>query len=568
MGNSSSSGGQSGSSGNQNGGGSSSGGLGSRIAGASGTHRVHLPLSSLPSPFRSGGSLGLSKSELDARCQPSGLYPSCEWEPKQIRRLIGDGKLAARLKGSDSCISKSDRECPICFMYYSETNTSKCCNATVCTECYLQIKPQKDKHTTCPFCNNPKMAISVQRAMDEDDILKRDEEEQKVIEAAIRNRAAQKNGESSGLSNTSNIATDGGGASFGSSLENYNRSRTFSNASSSNVSAHSSEPGTPITHTDDSNALLSVAMTPEDRRALEDEMRAQLSHETHQRMRSEEEEASLRRAQEWHGSEAGTRSRMRDNRLAELSDLLARMTSRGGEGDEDGEGGAVGRGREAATLGSLIRAMERTGRGGPTMEDLMRLEAAFLLGMDGDMRRQRSQNSASRASARSDSDGLAAGFGFSDPRVARSSSSLMGRPGGPPRRVQVRGAGRGISTTHLDTAELYMRGVSEEEQLAMAIAMSMQDQQQTQNEGEQEASGNNSVTETNEDVQRSENQSSHTEESAEEESSSESSEESEEEESVGDENDNIIANVNAPAANNDAGASSLDEDEEEVVFTG
>jgi len=413
------------------------------------------------------------------------------------------------------------------------------------------------------------MAISVQRAMDEDDILKRDEEEQKVIEAAIRNRAAQKNGESSGLSNTSNIATDGGGASFGSSLENYNRSRTFSNASSSNVSANASEPGTPITHTDDSNALLSVAMTPEDRRALEDEMRAQLSHETHQRMRSEEEEASLRRAQEWHGSEAGTRSRMRDNRLSELSDLLARMSSRGGEGDEDGEGGAVGRGREAATLGSLIRAMERTGRGGPTMEDLMRLEAAFLLGMDGDMRRQRSQNSASRASARSDSDGLAAGFGFSDPRVARSSSSLLGRPGGPPRRVQVRGAGRGISTTHLDTAELYMRGVSEEEQLAMAIAMSMQDQQQTQNEGEQEASGNNS--ETNEDVERSENQNSHTEESAEEESSSESSEESEEseeEESVGDENDNIIANVNAPAANNDAGASSLDEDEEEVVFTG
>ena len=27
---------------------------------------------SLPSPFRTGGSLGLSKAELDARCQPSG----------------------------------------------------------------------------------------------------------------------------------------------------------------------------------------------------------------------------------------------------------------------------------------------------------------------------------------------------------------------------------------------------------------------------------------------------------------------------------------------------------------
>ena len=198
------------------------------------------------------------------------------------------------------------------------------------------------------------------------------------------------------------------------------------------------------------------------------------------------------------------------------------------------------------------------------MEDLMRLEAAFLLGMDGDMRRQRSVRN------RSDNDGLAAGFGFSDQRTARSSASMLGRSGGPPRRVQLRGAGRGISTTHLDTAELYMRGVSEEEQLAMAIAMSMQDQQQTENEGEEEASTSNDATETNDDVQRSENISSRTEESAEEESSSssESSEESEEEESVGQENDHIIANVNAPAPNNDTGAGSLDEDEEEVVFIG
>ena len=406
------------------------------------------------------------------------------------------------------------------------------------------------------------MTITVQRAMDEGDILKRDEEEQRVIEAAIRNRAAQKNGESAGLdNNTSDNNAPEGGGSFGSSLEDYNRSRTFSNASSSNVSVSSSEPGTPITNTDDSNTLLSVAMTPEDRRALENEMRAQLSHETHQRMRSEEEEASMRRAQEWHGSEAGTRSRVRDARLAELSELLARMSGGRGENDgEDGEGGAVGRGQGgAATLGSLIRAMERTGRGGPTLEDLMRLEAAFLLGMDGDMRRQRNQSSSSG--------GLAAGFGYSDHRVARSSgASMLGRTGGPSRRVQVRGSGgRGISTTHMDTAELYMRGVSEEEQLAMAIEMSMQDQQQTQNEGDQEVSTNN-ATETNEDdVQRNENQSSHTEESAEDESSSELSGETEE---GGGGNDNTHANVNAPTGNNDADAVSLDEDEEEVVFIG
>ena len=65
--------GQGSSSGNQSGG-NSSGDLSGRRRVAIGTHRsVHLPpLSSLPSPFRSGGNLGLSRAELDARCRPSG----------------------------------------------------------------------------------------------------------------------------------------------------------------------------------------------------------------------------------------------------------------------------------------------------------------------------------------------------------------------------------------------------------------------------------------------------------------------------------------------------------------
>jgi hypothetical protein len=419
------------------------------------------------------------------------------------------------------------------------------------------------------------MIISVQGGMCEDDILKRDQEEQRVIEASIRNRAAQKNGESAGLA-TDNVDNEQeGGRTFGSSLESYNRSRTLSNASSSNVSATSSDAGT---NTDDSNALLSVAMTPEDRRALENEMRAQLTHETHQRMQSEEEEASMRRAQEWYGSEAGARARVRDARLAELSNLLARMSARGGDNDDgdSSEGGAIGRGRGGATtLGSLIRAMESsyganqrnpTGRGA-TMEDLMRLEAAFLLGMDGDMRRQRNLNRSTGNSSRSNihggEDGLAAGFGYS----ARSSGASLGRTGGPPSRVQVRGSGsRGISSTHLDTAELYMRGVSEEEQLAMAIAMSMQDQQQSQNETGQETSSANSTAEIN--GNSNENQSSQvTEESDEEESSPESSGESEVEETVeGNGNNNV--NANRPAPNVDVDGVSLDEDEEEVVFIG
>eukprot|EP00578_Thalassiosira_sp_NH16_P015439 CAMPEP_0181126118 /NCGR_PEP_ID=MMETSP1071-20121207/27437_1 /TAXON_ID=35127 /ORGANISM="Thalassiosira sp., Strain NH16" /LENGTH=355 /DNA_ID=CAMNT_0023211655 /DNA_START=214 /DNA_END=1278 /DNA_ORIENTATION=- len=306
------------------GGGSNNNALGIGVGGGGGGGRpsLHLPVS-LPSPFRSGGSLGLSRSELDARCQPSGLYPTCEWDPKQIRRSIANGHLAARLKGNESRMTKTDRECPICFMYYSETNVSKCCNATLCTECYLQIKPQKDRHTSCPFCNNPKMVVGVQRGMDEGDVAKREEEEQRVIEATIKSRVSELHGESPapGDDGEGRDGSEGGGSSYGSSLEHYNRTRTRSE--SSNFSASSDPPTTPVrpagsTESDEAaatSALQSLAMSPADRRALESEMRAQLSHETHRRTEREAEEARMRHAQEWYGSNAGMRSRVREARL-------------------------------------------------------------------------------------------------------------------------------------------------------------------------------------------------------------------------------------------------------------
>lgn len=305
-------------------------GLSHRIVGGgsnNNSHRTgfpHLSLpSSLPSPFRSGGSLGLSRSELDARCQPTGLYPTCEWDDKQIRRLISNGQLAARIKGSDARLTKTDRECPICFMYYSESNVSKCCNATLCTECYLQIKPQKDRHTTCPFCNNPKMVVSVQRGMDEGDVAKREEDEQRVIEATIRSRVSRLHGQEGPVPDDGGGAPGAGGgergdsgdatsasenSSFGSSLENYNRARTLSensNGAGSDAGFASADPNSPATPLrpaasvdSEASEIAALAMSPADRRALESEMRAQLSHETHRRMESEAEEARMRHAQE------------------------------------------------------------------------------------------------------------------------------------------------------------------------------------------------------------------------------------------------------------------------------
>ena len=82
--------------------------------------------------------------------------------------------------------------------------------------------------------------------------------------------------------------------------------------------------------------LLSLAMSPKDRRALEHQMRQQTSHPTHRRMQDEAEAARMQHAQEWYNSEGGLRSRMRDARAAELTGLLSRMSARNTSGGGDG----------------------------------------------------------------------------------------------------------------------------------------------------------------------------------------------------------------------------------------
>jgi len=156
-------------------------------------------LPQLPQLPGTTGSLKLSRSELDKRCQPSGLYPTTPWDSRTIRRLIGDGKLAARLRGTDIRSRPTDQECPICFLHYAQVNITKCCNAAVCTECYLQVRPQKDKNTApCPFCNCSKVTVRVAKMMTDSQIRKREAEEQRIIEAQIDARKSGMTGESSG----------------------------------------------------------------------------------------------------------------------------------------------------------------------------------------------------------------------------------------------------------------------------------------------------------------------------------------------------------------------------------
>lgn len=385
------------------------------------------------------------------------------------------------------------------------------------------------------------MAITVAKAMDEGDIAKRDEDEQRVIEATIRNRANSIQGgdpaaptstptsQESGLdSSNTEHSVDSGGDAFGSSLENYNRSRAYSNTSyeggEGTGGTHAHAP-IPVDEDNASALLASLAMSPEERREIESEMRAQLSHPTHRRIQDEAEEARMQHQQEWISSEAGTRQRVRESRMVELARLLHRAEDGGeftaGMGLRDG-GTAT---RRTSDISDLVRSLETSGlraggsAGRGRIDDLVRLEAAIFLSMEDDARTrgesaQRSRRGTGRrfASARnlgedglrSDNEGDSNSGNEADLReeseglgnrltVGRGSESrrrlVSGR--GPISRRAGRGLGnRGVSATHLDTAELLMRGISEDDQLAMAIALSMRDNGQPNGESSNRSSQN------------------------------------------------------------------------------
>ncbi|KAG9415977.1 SNF1-interacting protein [Aphanomyces cochlioides] len=127
-------------------------------------------LNTPPPPSAKKTSFGKSKSpmfEAERFTRPTGLYKSCLWEHKVVRKLIAERKIAPRYPGSDTP-GLDSYECPICFMYYPSTlNQTKCCKQAICTECYLQTKPPsktvwyvnskemfgRNCVCSCPFCN-------------------------------------------------------------------------------------------------------------------------------------------------------------------------------------------------------------------------------------------------------------------------------------------------------------------------------------------------------------------------------------------------------------------------------
>eukprot|EP00980_Cylindrotheca_fusiformis_P021205 scaffold8150_cov118-Cylindrotheca_fusiformis.AAC.14 len=424
---------------------------------------------------RTGNALGLSRSELEKRCKPSGqsnkaisdivtencsdsyykclsplcvrLYNDCHWDEKAIRRLVGDGKLAARLKGQEERTPEIHQECPICFLYYKDINVTKCCNASICTECFLQVRPQKEKQSTCPFCNSHKLSVGVAKRMTSEQLKEQEKEEQLVVEARIRSQSISDKSESGDNSLTE---------CFGSSLQQDSRvalMRARSESLSSNNSGdqcHQKEN------------IMSLAMSPEDRRRLEEEMRAQLSHPLTMRVEAEAAERRMQNERAYSRTSSSSSREMRAQRAAEL----VRRRRRGGR-----------------DWNQIVDAFERGGNGEiHSLDDLVVLEAAILLSMDEESRQAR-QGEDGFDAARHARDGFPLVRSFFANRREEGAEASQGSTSR--RRLQATNSESSSHSAALDTASMLMRGISEEEQLAMAIAASLQDQN-TNSENEQE----------------------------------------------------------------------------------
>mmetsp|Transcript_38666 Transcript_38666/g.53887 ORF Transcript_38666/g.53887 Transcript_38666/m.53887 type:complete len:275 (-) Transcript_38666:66-890(-) len=139
----------------------------------------------------------ISKKGLESRhCTPVGLYDSCSWDHKSLKKLIVEKKLAPIFTGNADFQDDSTEECPICMLYYPFLNVSNCCKKNICTECFLQIRkppnlaPSNDE-ICCPFCMTSNYNITFLGRRSEEQ-LKREREEETRISRLERQATARR----------------------------------------------------------------------------------------------------------------------------------------------------------------------------------------------------------------------------------------------------------------------------------------------------------------------------------------------------------------------------------------
>jgi hypothetical protein len=80
-----------------------------------------------------GNKLSFAKTNDSKFTKSTGLYPTCEWDDKTVKKLINKKKVAPRYPGREESGPELD-ECPICFLV-SLRLSSKVHSALSCPSC-------------------------------------------------------------------------------------------------------------------------------------------------------------------------------------------------------------------------------------------------------------------------------------------------------------------------------------------------------------------------------------------------------------------------------------------------
>ena len=426
----------------------------------------------------------------------SRLYSGCDWEKNAIRKLVADGRIAARQKGLESPDSSTGatEECPICFLYYSEVNMTTCCHASMCTECYLQVRPQKEKQSTCPFCNCDDFSVVKDKKNKQVPEACPSETSTSLSDSSGSRTTSSSNGTSKKKSaasvaphTTPEAKTKTTG--FGSELEKDERfkrmrKRSESFASSDGKSAPKKEQ----------EIIQSIAMSAEERQRLEEEMKAQHHHPLMLRLDSEAQERRMENDRAYQNSSRGHQTSSRNN--PHLSRRV--RTARNWE-----------------QIASIFYQADE-------IDNMSSLESAIVHSrMHERAAEYRANNNSSNSNSNNNSnreqlDGfpllrtLLTGQLDSNPESRSSSSgSGSGSTRSSSRRHRhpfSRSRNRGMGEVAMGAASLMMLGISEEEQMAMAIAASMQDQEEAHtptSEIEDETNDENQETDQNNETDNS-----------------------------------------------------------------
>ena len=200
----------------------------------------------------------------------------------------------------------------------------------MCTECFLQVRPQKEKSCCCPFCNNPKLYVAIAKKLDSDQLQERQAEEQRVIELRIQKQHIYE-------------------------AEEEQRKRCK----------------------EDEALIRQSSMTEEDRRAIEREMRAQHTHPLALQMQAEADQRRVQNERDYYKTHSG---QIRDAALLRA----ARIGSRG----DSSSGRESGNGSNRRNWNDIVSAFEQGGgEQVNSLDDLVVLEAAILLSMEEAARR-------------------------------------------------------------------------------------------------------------------------------------------------------------------------------------